>query len=62
MAGKKYKEMAAMVDEDETDIDNLSDVYHKYRRTHNDGVFAAYTPEIRAAILSALTSSSILPV
>ncbi len=29
--------------------DNLSDVYHKYRRTHNDGVFAAYTPEIRAA-------------
>ena len=29
--------------------DNLAEVYHKYRRTHNDGVFAAYTPEIRAA-------------
>ena len=29
--------------------DNLSDIYHNYRRTHNDGVFAAYTPEIRAA-------------
>ena len=24
-------------------------IFHKYRRTHNDGVFAAYTPEIRAA-------------
>ena len=29
--------------------ENLQEVYHKYRRTHNDGVFAAYTPEIRAA-------------
>ena len=29
--------------------DNLSDIYHNYRRTHNDGVFSAYTPEIRAA-------------
>ena len=29
--------------------DNLADVYHNYRRTHNDGVFTAYTPEIRAA-------------
>ncbi len=24
-------------------------IFHNYRRTHNDGVFAAYTPEIRAA-------------
>jgi len=24
-------------------------IFHHYRRTHNDGVFAAYTPEIRAA-------------
>ena len=29
--------------------DNLADIYHNYRRTHNDGVFTAYTPEIRAA-------------
>ena len=29
--------------------DKLSDIYHNYRRTHNDGVFTAYTPEIRAA-------------
>ena len=28
---------------------NLADVYHNYKRTHNDGVFTAYTPEIRAA-------------
>ena len=28
---------------------NLSDIYHNYRKTHNDGVFSAYTPEIRAA-------------
>ena len=29
--------------------DTLSDIYHHYRKTHNDGVFSAYTPEIRAA-------------
>ena len=29
--------------------DELSTIYHKYKRTHNDGVFTAYTPEIRAA-------------
>ncbi len=29
--------------------DKLEDIYHHYRRTHNDGVFMAYTPEIRAA-------------
>ena len=29
--------------------DELDDIYHKYRKTHNDGVFSAYTPEIRAA-------------
>ena len=29
--------------------DNLRDIYTNYRRTHNDGVFAAYTPEIRDA-------------
>ena len=29
--------------------DKLEDIYHNYRRTHNDGVFTCYTPEIRAA-------------
>ena len=29
--------------------DELSNIYHNYKRTHNDGVFTAYTPEIRAA-------------
>ena len=29
--------------------EKLDDIYHHYRRTHNDGVFSAYTPEIRAA-------------
>ena len=29
--------------------DDLSETYHNHRRTHNDGVFMAYTPEIRAA-------------
>jgi formate C-acetyltransferase len=29
--------------------DEVENIFHHYRRTHNDGVFAAYTPEIRAA-------------
>ena len=29
--------------------DELNNIYHNYKRTHNDGVFTAYTPEIRAA-------------
>ena len=29
--------------------ENLSEFYHKYRKTHNDGVFDAYTPEMRRA-------------
>ncbi len=29
--------------------EELENIYHNYRRTHNDGVFTAYTPEIRAA-------------
>lgn len=29
--------------------DKLEDIFHNYRKTHNDGVFSAYTPEIRAA-------------
>ena len=29
--------------------DKIEDIYHNYRRTHNDGVFTAYTPEIRRA-------------
>ena len=27
----------------------ISEIFHKYRKTHNDGVFSAYTPDIRAA-------------
>ena len=27
----------------------IKDIYTNYRRTHNDGVFSVYTPEIRAA-------------
>ena len=29
--------------------EKIEDIYHNYRKTHNDGVFSAYTPEIRAA-------------
>lgn len=29
--------------------EELENIYHNYRRTHNDGVFTAYTPDIRAA-------------
>ena len=29
--------------------ENIEYIYHNLRRTHNDGVFAVYTPEIRAA-------------
>ena len=29
--------------------DKIEDIYHHYRKTHNDGVFDAYTPEIRTA-------------
>ena len=29
--------------------EKIEDIYNNYRRTHNDGVFTAYTPEIRAA-------------
>jgi formate C-acetyltransferase len=27
----------------------VDEIFHKYRKTHNDGVFDAYTPDIRAA-------------
>lgn len=31
-------------------VDPITDeIYNKYRRTHNDGVFSVYTPDIRAA-------------
>ena len=29
--------------------DKIEEIYKKYRKTHNDGVFDAYTPDIRAA-------------
>ena len=28
---------------------NVEEIFHKYRKTHNDGVFDVYTPDIRAA-------------
>ena len=27
----------------------VSQIFHKYRKTHNDGVFSVYTPDVRAA-------------
>ena len=27
----------------------VEEIFHKYRKTHNDGVFDAYTPDVRAA-------------
>lgn len=27
----------------------VGEIFHKYRKTHNDGVFSVYTPDIRAA-------------
>ena len=27
----------------------VDEIFHKYRKTHNDGVFSVYTPDIRAA-------------
>ena len=29
--------------------DEVEEIFHKYRKTHNDGVFSIYTPDIRAA-------------
>ena len=29
--------------------DEVETIFHKYRKTHNDGVFSVYTPDIRAA-------------
>ena len=29
--------------------DEVESIFHKYRKTHNDGVFSVYTPDIRAA-------------
>ena len=29
--------------------ENIEYIYHNLRRTHNDGVFAVYTPDVRAA-------------
>lgn len=34
--------------------EKIHEIFTKYRRTHNDGVFTAYTPEIRAARSSKL--------
>ena len=29
--------------------DEVENIFHHYRKTHNDGVFDVYTPDIRAA-------------
>lgn len=29
--------------------EEVEEIFHKYRKTHNDGVFDVYTPDIRAA-------------
>ena len=29
--------------------DKIDEIFHKYRKTHNDGVFSVYTPEMRKA-------------
>ena len=29
--------------------EEIENIYHNYRKSHNDGVFSAYTPDIRAA-------------
>ena len=29
--------------------DEVEEIFHKYRKTHNDGVFSVYTPDIRSA-------------
>ena len=29
--------------------DKVEEIFHNYRKTHNDGVFSVYTPDIRAA-------------
>ena len=29
--------------------DKVEEIFHKYRKTHNDGVFSVYTPDVRAA-------------
>ena len=29
--------------------DEVEEIFHKHRKTHNDGVFSVYTPDIRAA-------------
>ena len=29
--------------------DKVEEIFHKYRKTHNDGVFSAYTSDVRAA-------------
>ncbi|MBR3324682.1 MAG: formate C-acetyltransferase [Clostridia bacterium] len=34
--------------------EKIKNIYHNYRKTHNDGVFSAYTPEIRSARSSKL--------
>ncbi|MFW6289110.1 MAG: formate C-acetyltransferase, partial [Spirochaetota bacterium] len=34
----------------------ISEIFHRYRKTHNDGVFSAYTPEMLAARKSGIVT------
>ena len=36
--------------------DKVAEVFHRYRKTHNDGVFSAYTPEMKAARKSGIVT------
>ncbi len=36
--------------------DEVAEVFHRYRKTHNDGVFSAYTPEMKAARKSGIVT------
>ena len=38
--------------------DEVQTIFKNYRRTHNDGVFAAYTPEISSILMSLIMISS----
>ncbi len=36
--------------------EEVAEIFHRYRKTHNDGVFSAYTPEMKAARKSGIVT------
>ena len=36
--------------------EEIGEIFHRYRKTHNDGVFSAYTPEMKAARKSGIVT------